>query len=106
MVTTVVLAFLAGFWGGNGLPYFVAGSTGDGRNPGPFADSAAGNVLVGWVMVVGAALFWHFAHVPRHPSAGWSAVALGVLAVGLIHSRTWRHNPWPWRRPAALPSQE
>ena len=100
MAATIVLAFLAGFCGGNGLPYFVAGSHGDGRNAGPFGDSAAGNVLVGWLMLVGAALLGHVAHVPRHPVEGWAAAAVGVLAVGLIHSRTWRHNPWPWRRPA------
>ena len=92
---TIFLAFAAGFCAGNGLPYFVAGSTGERRNPGPFGESAAGNVLVGWVLLVGAALLWRQAGATD--LATWSAAALGVLAVGLIHSRTWRNNPWPWR---------
>ncbi|GAA4520153.1 hypothetical protein GCM10023191_096670 [Actinoallomurus oryzae] len=98
MLTTILLALLAGFSGGNGLPYFVAGSTGDGRNPAPFGDSAVTNVLIGCGMFLVAAVCWHFAHTAAHPLAGYAAGAVGVLAVGLIHARTWRHNPWPWRR--------
>lgn len=98
MLTTVLLAFAAGFFAGNGLPYYVAGSTGESGNPGPFKDSAVGNVVTGWTAVfVIAALCWHFAHVADHPLAGYAAAAVGVLVVGLIHARNWRHNPWPWR---------
>jgi hypothetical protein len=105
MATTILLAFVAGFCGGNGIPYYVAGSTGDGRSAGPFPESAATNVLSGWLMLVAAVVCWHFAHVAGHPLAGYAGAAVGVLAVGLIHSHTWRNNPWPWRR-AVTPRPE
>ena len=99
MLTTIALAFLAGFFAGNGLPYFVKGSTGEGGNPAPFGDSPVVNVVTGWAaMFVIAAPCWYFAHVPDHPLPGYAAAAAGVLAVGLIHARTWRNNPWPHRR--------
>jgi hypothetical protein len=95
MLITGVLAFVAAFFAGNGLPYYVQGSTGEGRNPAPFPDSAAVSVLVGWGAFVIAAVAWSFAHVDRHPLAGYPAAALGLLLVGLIHTRTWRDpNPW------------
>ncbi len=97
---TILLAFISGFCAGNGLPYFMAGSTGDGRNPAPFGDSAVVNVVVGWVMFVVAGVCWHFAGVSAHPLPGYAAAAAGVLAVGLVHARLWRNNPWPWRRTA------
>lgn len=93
MVTTVVLALVAGFFVGNGLPYYLLGSTG-GTNPTPFGQSAAVNVAVGWVAFVVAAFCWHSAHVSRHPTAGCIAAAAGLLAVGLIHARNWHNNPW------------
>jgi hypothetical protein len=95
MLITVGLAFVAGFFVGNGLPYYAQGSTGDGRNPGPFPDSPLVSVLCGWGAFVVAAVAWNFAHVSSHPLPGYTAAALGVLIVGLIHTRTWRSpNPW------------
>jgi hypothetical protein len=48
---------------------------------------------VGCVLIAGTA--WAFADIGAHPSAGWLATAVGVLAVGLVHARTWRDaNPW------------
>lgn len=99
VLMTVFLAFVAGFFAGNGLPYFLAGSTGEGGNPAPFGDSAVVNVVVGWTAIfVIAAACWHFARVSDHPLPGYSAAAAGVLVVGLIHARVWRNNPWSWRR--------
>lgn len=100
MLTTVLLALVAGFCAGNGLPYYNLGSIG-GTNPTPFGQSASVNVVVGWVMFVVAAICWRLAHVPSHPMAGYAAAAVGVLAVGLVHARIWRNNPWPWRRTKA-----
>ncbi|GAA5189786.1 hypothetical protein GCM10023322_43270 [Rugosimonospora acidiphila] len=95
MFGTVTLALVAGFFVGNGLPYYVSGSTGDGRHPGPFPDSPVVSVLSGWGAFVIAAVAWSYAHVGDHPLPGYAAAALGVLAVGLIHTRTWRSpNPW------------
>lgn len=97
MLTTVALAFMAGFFVGNGLPYYILGSTG-GTNPTPFGQSAAVNVVVGWVAFIVAAICWHSAHVSGHPLAGYAAAAVGLLAVGLIHARNWHNNPWRDRR--------
>lgn len=104
MLLTIGLAFVAGFFAGNGLPYYVMGSTGDGRHPGPFPDSPAVAVAVGWSAFVVAAVAWRFADVGDHPFPGWAAAAAGVLAVGLIHTRTWRRtNPWG-KRTASAPA--
>jgi hypothetical protein len=102
---TVVLAFVAGFFAGNGLPYYAQGSVGYGRNPGPFPDSPMVSVLGGWGAFVVAAVALNFAHVGAHPLPGCAAAALGVLAVGLIHTRTWRSpNPWGKRTVRQEPS--
>jgi hypothetical protein len=95
MLITIGLAFVAGFFAGNGLPYYAQGSTGDGRHPGPFRDSPMVSVFTGWAGLVIAAVAWSFADVNNHPFPGYAAAALGVLLVGLIHTRTWRSpNPW------------
>ena len=95
MVITVVLAFVAGFFAGNGLPYYLQGSIGEGRNPSPFRDIPVVSVVTGWGGFVIAGVAWAFAGVGGHPLPGWIAAAAGVLAVGLIHARNWRDpNPW------------
>ncbi|PZF80171.1 hypothetical protein [Jiangella anatolica] len=99
MILTVLLAFVAGFFAGNGLPYYVEGSTGRTTNPSPFGDGAVVNVVTGWGGLVIAGFAWYFADVPEHPWPGWIAAALGVLAVGLIHARLWRGDVWGRRRP-------
>jgi hypothetical protein len=99
MPLTVLLAFVAGFFAGNGLPYYLQGSVGEGRNPSPFPDRPAISVATGWGAFVIAGVAWAYADVPAHPLPGWPAAAAGVLAVGLIHARTWRDpNPWNKRR--------
>ncbi|MFE6281628.1 hypothetical protein [Streptomyces sp. NPDC057877] len=98
MLGTVLLAFASGFWAGNGLPYYVAGSTGDATGPHPFRPSAATNVVTGWAMLLIAAVCWHFADTGAHPGPGYTAAAAGVLAVGLVHARLWRADPWHRRR--------
>ncbi|GAA3293914.1 hypothetical protein [Streptomyces cinereospinus] len=94
MLGTVLLAFAAGFWAGNGLPYYVAGSTGDRTAPSPFRPSAVTNVLTGWLMLLVAGVCWHYADTDAHPLPGHGAAAAGVLLVGLIHARLWRADPW------------
>ncbi|OIV37028.1 hypothetical protein BIV57_13125 [Mangrovactinospora gilvigrisea] len=94
MLTTLLLAFAAGFCAGNGLPYYTAGSTGEKSSPSPWRESAAGNVLTGSFLLAAAAVCWHYAHVSDHPAAGWPATAVGVVLVGLIHARLWRRDPW------------
>ena len=90
----LVLAFVAGFFGGNGLPYYIAGSTGESVNPSPFPQTPSVNVLVGFAAMVVGTGAGYFTDWARYP--GWSelAAAAGVLVVGLIHARVWRANPW------------
>ncbi|MGI5243695.1 hypothetical protein [Dactylosporangium sp. CA-139066] len=95
MPLTVLLALVAGLFAGNGLPYYLRGSIGEGRNPSPFPDRPAVAVASGVACFLIAGTAWAFAGVGAHPLAGWLATAAGVLVVGLIHARTWRAaNPW------------
>jgi len=100
MLATVLLCLVAGFFVGNGLPYYVAGSTGQAISPSPFPQRPATNVLVGCAAMALGGLLWSLAHVADHRLAAWLGALAGVLIVGLIHSRTWRNNPWH-RRAAA-----
>jgi hypothetical protein len=99
VLTTLLVAFVAGFFLGNGLPYYVAGSTGEGVNPSPFPKTAPVNVVNGWALMLIGAVAWHFVDVARFPVEAWVAGALGVLAVGLIHARVWREDPWRRAKP-------
>lgn len=101
---TIGLAFTAGFFVGNGLPYYVQGSVGRGVNPSPFPDSPTINVVVGWFAILIGATCWHVADVPAHQVPGVTAAAVGVLVVGLIHARNWGTNPWRKQAPAVDPS--
>jgi hypothetical protein len=66
MLRTVVLSFIAGFFGGNGLPYYVAGSTGEATNPSPFPDAPIVNVLTGCAGMAIAGACWTAADVSAH----------------------------------------
>ncbi|MFF4832857.1 hypothetical protein [Streptomyces sp. NPDC001315] len=94
MLGTVLLGFAAGFRAGNGLPCYVAGSTGERTSPGPFRPSALTHVVSGWTMLLVAAVCRHFADTASHPLPAYTAAAAGVLAVGLVHARLWRADPW------------
>jgi hypothetical protein len=104
MLTTIGLAFVAGFFLGNGLPYYTQGSTGDGRHPAPFPDSPAVSVLVGCLAFAIAAVAWRFAHAGDHPVPAYAAALAGLLAVALIHTRTWRDKD-PWGKRGRRPEQ-
>ena len=95
MLVTMLCAFAAGFFIGNGAPYYVAGSLGEATNPSPFPNSPLVNVVVGWAGMLIGGLLGAYVWCARDPGrvAAVSAVA-GVLAVGLIHARLWRANPW------------
>jgi hypothetical protein len=56
-----------------------------------------GVVLVGCLAFATAAVAWRFAHPGSHPVAAYAAALAGLLAVALIHTRTWR-GPNPWRK--------
>lgn len=94
MIQSVLAAFVAGFFAGNGLPYYIAGSTGEGVNPSPFRDAPAVNVGVGWVGVGLGFVAWQFVDPNTWWWASYGSAAFGVLVVGLIHARLWRNDPW------------
>lgn len=90
----MLLAFVAGFLAGDGIAYYLQGSTGYRDHPLPLRKSPAVNVVIGWVLLVLAATAGWFAHLSDHPLAGCIAAAVGVLVVGLVHARIW---PGPQR---------
>lgn len=59
MIVTVLRAFVAGFFVGNGPPHFVEGSTGRTVDPGPFGEGAVVNVVSGWFLMLIGALAWN-----------------------------------------------
>jgi hypothetical protein len=89
MLLTVVFGLLAGFFAGDGLPYYAEGSARRDGNPSPFGKSPVVNVIIGWAAFVVAGVFGWLAQIPSHPVAGGISVAVGVLVVGLIHARVW-----------------
>lgn len=99
--------FIAGFFAGNALPYYVEGSTGRDLNPGPWGDHAAVSVLGSGVIALIA--LPAAAGEGRHlaPRTFWLSAVAGAVAVGLIHTRTWRADVWgrhrPWNSPDTRP---
>lgn len=101
MWQAVIFGFLAGAFLANGLPHFVAGSTG-GTQWTPFGSSSTVNVLGGWAnFVVGTALL-SWAHPADHWTAAATAIGVGVLVSGLYHARTW--NRYRTRVPESIRS--
>ena len=101
MPLAIVLGFVAGFFLGNGIPYYIGGSTGSGVSPSPFPQTPTVNVAVGWIALVIGAVAWSFAGADAHPLPAYAAGAAGFLVVGLIHARSWGSDPWH-RRSAAV----
>jgi len=94
MLETIALCFFAGFMAGNGLPYFVSGSLGEGTNPSSFPDDPIVNVLFGCAAMAVGGIVWSLVDVPKHELAAWLAALAGILVVGLIHARVWQNDPW------------
>lgn len=90
MTSVLILGFIAGLLGGNGVPHFVSGISGK-KHRTPFGDSSSAviNVVWGWVNFVVAVLLWHVAPMRLHPRAAFLAAAVGVLVIGLILSSAW-----------------
>jgi hypothetical protein len=91
MALAAVLGLVAGFFAGNGLPYYVVASFGQ-RHRFLWGSSPLANLASGMGCFVIALVAWHFAHVPAHPLAGWAAVLVGLFLVALIHVRAWPNN--------------
>jgi hypothetical protein len=86
MLQMIVLSFLAGLVGANGIPHFVRGITAQ-EYPNVTGNSAVRNVVGGWGALVISALLAFWSHGDRHAPAAFAAAALGVLAMAVFHAR-------------------
>jgi len=100
MLGSILLGFVAGFFAGNGLPYFITGSFAQ-EHQFLLGKSAYTNILAGVVAFAIAALSWHFADLKDHRMAVCASAFLGVVAVGLIHARVWQVNRGLFRKSKA-----
>jgi hypothetical protein len=89
-----IFSFFAGMFGGNGVPHFVKGITGQ-KHVTPFGrpSSAVVNVLWGWANFVVAGLLIYFGHVHHHLLRSFSLAGLGALVIGLILANVWSKHP-------------
>jgi hypothetical protein len=86
MIQAIVLAFLAGLMGTNGIPHFVSGITAR-EYPNLTGNSATNNAVGGLAAFAIAGVLLVLAHAARHPWAALSAGALGVVAMTVFHAR-------------------
>jgi hypothetical protein len=92
MLWSLVFGLVAGFFAGNGLPYYAEGSAGRTPNPSVFSTmprTTTVNILLGCACFVVAGIAWHFAGASHHPLAAYGTGLVGMLLVGLIHARVW-----------------
>lgn len=85
MAQAITLGLLAGLILGNGIPHFIKGITND-RYPTVFGSGPIVNFLGGSISIGIAALLLLAADLPSAPIAGSAAVAVGTLAMGLVHA--------------------
>lgn len=92
MLATIILSFLAGLLGANGVPHYITGVTGE-EHPSPFGKSALINLIEGWVAFLIGGILWYFARMQGYPVIAYAFAALGVLVIGFVHTQVWRKNP-------------
>ncbi|TCC21182.1 hypothetical protein [Kribbella speibonae] len=86
MIQAILLAFLAGLMGTNGIPHFVTGITGR-EFPNLTGNSATNNAVGGLVAFVIAGVLLAAAHGADHPWAALIAGGVGVVAMTVFHAR-------------------
>ncbi|MGW7679393.1 hypothetical protein ACWGID_01550 [Kribbella sp. NPDC054772] len=86
MIQAILLTFLAGLWGANGIPHFVQGITGR-EFPNVTGNSATNNALGGLAAFLIAGVLLAVAHPGGHPRAALIAGAVGVVAMTIFHAR-------------------
>jgi Na+/proline symporter len=104
MTQVIVLSFLAGLMGTNGIPHFVQGITAR-EYPNMTGNSALRNVIGGWVAFLIAGLLVAAAHVDHHPRAAVIAAALGALVMAVFHAQRgayWMNTRFGRPNPAHL----
>jgi hypothetical protein len=85
MGLAIILGFLAGLFGANGVPHFVRGITGESYLC-LLGNSAIPNLVAGWASFVAAALLLQGADSGRHLAAMEVSAAIGALLIGLFHA--------------------
>jgi predicted anti-sigma-YlaC factor YlaD len=86
MIQAIVLAFLAGLMGFNGIPHFVQGITGR-EFPNLTGNSATNNAVGGLVAFAIAGTLIALAHVADHVWPALIAGAVGALVMTVFHAR-------------------
>jgi hypothetical protein len=86
MIRTIVLAFLAGLMGTNGIPHFVSGITAR-EYPNLTGNSAINNAVGGLAAFAIAGALLALAQVGGHPRAALIAGSLGVVGMTVFHAR-------------------
>ncbi|MEU4190690.1 hypothetical protein AB0E69_02235 [Kribbella sp. NPDC026611] len=95
MLQVIVLTFLGGLMGTNGIPHFVQGITAR-EYPNVTGNSATNNAVAGLAAFAIAGVLIALAHVDRHPWAALIAGALGTVVMSVFHAR--RGAFWMSRR--------
>ena len=85
MWQTILLSFLAGVMGGNGIPHFIKGITKE-NYPNMMGNTPVPNFLAGWSALVITALLLSAAQIDQNPLGALVSASVGVLLIGLFHS--------------------
>jgi hypothetical protein len=85
MGLAIILGFLTGVFGANGVPHFVRGITRE-SYPCLLGNSPVPNLVAGWASFVLAALLLRGADSERHLAAIEVSAAIGGLLIGLFHA--------------------
>jgi hypothetical protein len=85
MWQTMILSFLAGIFGANGVPHFVKGITKE-TYPCVFGNSSVPNLMSGWAGFIVAVLLISRIDVEKYSVISFVSGAIGVLLIGLFHA--------------------
>jgi hypothetical protein len=81
----LLLGFVAGVFGANGVPHFVKGITKE-TYPCVLGNSPVPNLIAGWGSLVIAAVITNYADRTHHAVAFLTGFATGALLIGLFHA--------------------
>jgi hypothetical protein len=85
MWQAIILSFLAGVMGGNGIPHFVKGITKE-NYPNVMGNGPVPNFIAGWSALVITALLIHAVDIEHYPLEAFIFACLGVFLIGLFHA--------------------
>lgn len=89
-----ICSFIAGLFAANGIPHLIKGAMGQ-KHRTPFGkpSSAVVNVCWGWLNLVVAGIFLHFAHIWDHEYRALVTVAVAILLMTLFNAAVWSKHP-------------